>query len=148
MKRADTGLSLILVLFGGLFCVSSLSLGTGTVKSPGPGFMPFVAGCVLILFSFGIIFEGRHVKRAEGRFKGRRSAIALLVLVCLFVYALVLDMLGFLLATFLLLVLLFGISEQRRWRVIVGRSVFITVLAYLLFDYTLKITLPIGFLGF
>lgn len=148
MKKVDTIFSLILILVGVLFCATSSTLGIGKLNNPGPGFLPFVVGGILILLSLGVILEGRRIKHAESKFKGRRSGVALSVLLSLFAYALVLDILGFVLGTFLILAFLFSISEKQSSKVVLGASVFTTAFAYLLFDYTLGITLPTGFLGF
>ena len=90
----------------------------------------------------------KHAERKSPLFKGRRSGVALSVLISLFGYSLLLDILGFVLATFFLLTFLFSISEKQSLKVILGASLFSTGFAYLLFGYFLKITLPIGFLGF
>jgi putative tricarboxylic transport membrane protein len=148
MKNIDSIPSFILILIGVLFCTSSSKLGIGKLNKPGPGFLPFVVAAILILLSLGVILGGRHIKHAESKFNGRRSGVALLVLLSLFAYVLILDILGFVLATFLMLTLLFSIPEKQSWKMVLGASLFTAACTYLLFGYTLGITLPTGFLGF
>ena len=78
----------------------------------------------------------------------RNFPSAAMVVAGIIVYLLIVNPLGFLLATFLMLVLLFSIWKKQRVMVVLGASVLITVLSYLLFDPLLKITLPTGVLGF
>jgi hypothetical protein len=151
MVILDRVIGIALILIGSLFCIASLRLGIGKLNSPGPGFLPLIAGGLLILLSLGTISEGRHVKHAESTprlFNGKRSAVPISVLISLLVYSLVLDSLGFLLATFFMLILLFSIWKKQRLTVVLGASVLTTVLTYLFFGSFLKITLPTGFLGF
>ncbi len=151
MVILDRVVGIALILIGFLFCIGSLRLGIGKLNSPGPGFLPLIAGGLLILLSLGTISEGRRIKRAESTsplFKGKRSVVPFSVLISLLVYSLVLDLLGYLLATFLMLVLLFSIWKKQRLMVVLGASALITVVTYFFFGSFLKITLPTGFLGF
>src|SRR4030042_4255018 len=137
MVILDRVVGMALILIGFLFCISSLKLGIGKLNSPGPGFLPLVVGGLLILLAVGVIFEGRHMKPGDSNprvFKGKRSAVALSVLISLFVYSLILDLLGFLLATFVLLIFLFSIWKKQSLIAVLGASVLTTVFAYLLFD--------------
>jgi putative tricarboxylic transport membrane protein len=145
--------SLILILFGALFCRSSLHIGIGSIGAPGPGLIPFGTGALLILFSMGTIVEMLVTKHAEvgssaPLFSGRRWEVILAVLASLFVYALVLNFLGFLLATFLVLALLFKIPEEQSWKGAVGIAALTTACTYTLFAYALKCSLPSGIFEF
>jgi putative tricarboxylic transport membrane protein len=145
--------SFLLILVGALFCRSSLYIGIGSVNAPGPGLIPFGTGGLLILFSIGTIVEALAAKPAEAGeggflFRGRRWGVVLIVLVSLFAYALALNLLGFLLTTFLVLTILFKIPKQRSWTGAVGAAVLTTVCTYALFGYALKCSLPSGVLEF
>jgi putative tricarboxylic transport membrane protein len=151
MKTIDTCSSLFLIIMGVLFSAGSLRLGIGTVNAPGPGLIPLGAGVLLILFSLATIVEARLGKRAEEKdslFKGKRWGIALSVLIALFAFAFLLDILGFIITTFLTLTVLFKISEEQKWKIALGVSGLTTASAYFLFDYLLKCSFPRGFLGF
>jgi putative tricarboxylic transport membrane protein len=129
--------------------VGAFRVGIGSLIAPGPGFMPFGAASLLILFSFGAVAEslfGARKDPALGQSQGKRWGVAALVLFMLFIYALLLDILGFLLATFLLLTGLFRLSEGQTWKVALAESLTTTLLTYLLFDYALKCSFPKGLL--
>jgi putative tricarboxylic transport membrane protein len=151
VKTGDLLPSLLLILFGALFCRSSLHIGIGSIGAPGPGLIPFGTGALLILFSLGTIVEMIVTKRAEagGRtplFSGRRWGVVLAVLASLFAYALVLNFLGFLATTFLVLTLLFKIPGQQSWKGALGAAALTTASTYALFVYALQCSLPSGIL--
>jgi putative tricarboxylic transport membrane protein len=66
----------------------------------------------------------------------------------LFVYALLLESVGFLLMTLLLFIFLFRRIEPQKWKFVTGVSVLASVGAYLIFDRILQVQLPRGFFGF
>jgi len=151
MKTIDILSSLFLILIGVVFCLSSFSIGIGKINSPGPGLIPFGTGGLLILFSMGTIFETHFGRKLEGKaslFSGRRWGIVVAVLISLFLYALVLDLLGFIVTTFLTMGVLFKVSEKQSWKLALGASGLTTACTYFLFDYLLKCSFPRGFLGF
>ena len=153
MKSRNILSSLILIFFGALFCRSSLHIGIGSINALGPGLIPFGTGGLLILFSMGTIVEVLVAKQAETGpsaplFIGRRWGVILAVLASLFTYALVLNFLGFLLATFLVLTLLFKIPGQQSWKGAIGIAALTTACTYALFAYALKCSLPSGILEF
>lgn len=78
---------------------------------------------------------------------GRRFAV-IGTLAGLLVYALVLERVGFLLATCALLLFFFRALQRQRWVVAVGGSIAMSVLAYLVFKVWLGVNLPGGLLAF
>jgi len=151
MKTIDTLSSLFLILIGLVFCLSSFTIGIGRINAPGPGLIPLGTGGLLILFSLGTIFEIHSNMKLEGKtslISGRRWRIVLTVLISLFLYALVLDILGFIITTFLTMAVLFKISEKQSWKLALGASALTTAFTYFLFDYLLRCSFPRGFLGF
>ena len=149
MKVAQTISGLVLILIGALFWIFSRKLGLGGINAPGPGLVPFGAACLLILFSIGTILESLSEKKGadlSGMTGWHKWKPLLFVLVPLFVYTLVLKTLGFLSATFLILLLLFKISERHSWTLSIVFSLMTTAFAYMLFGFFLKIQFPRGLL--
>ncbi len=150
MKILELTFNLALVLVGGGFCISSIRLGLGRVNDPGPGMIPLGTGALLILFSLAAIVESAVRKGEEEPpcFGNRRWPLILGVLFVIFIYAVVLQVLGFLLATFLLLAWLFRVSGVRGWTAAVAASLATTGLTYLLFDTLFQCNFPRGLFGF
>jgi putative tricarboxylic transport membrane protein len=150
MKPANIIPSLILIVTGVVFCVASSRIGLGEFHNPGPGLIPFLEGGFLILFSLGVIIEA-HLKTEMGvktrLLEAKRSRIVWLTMIFFFAYSFSLDILGFLLSTFLILIYLFKISKGGTWKSALILSLITTAASYWVFGYLLKIQLPKGFLG-
>ena len=122
----------------------SLRAGFGTVRQPGSGFLTFCVGLLLAGLSLVLIKRGFGVKEQ----KLLHSRKVLLALVSLFAYSLLLRKLGFIIATFVLVLVLFRLPQKRRWWVLVGMSALTAGLAYLLFGVVLQVYLPQGILRY
>ena len=120
----------------------SLRAGLGTLREPGSGFLSFCAGVALAAFSMVLIGRGWG-KRDSLNSPSRR---VLLAMFSLFVYSLVLEILGFFAATFFLVAILLQIGESRRWWIQLGMSALMTFLVYLVFGILLHVHFPQGFL--
>lgn len=134
----------------GLFVmVLSYLLGLGGLHNPGPGLMPFLLGLLLFLASayFLITLLPKKV-RQEGAFEGDKGQISYvklcLVLGSLFAYSLLLESLGFLVTTLLILPILFR-SMNNRWVSVLFASILTAFIAYFLFTY-LGVRFPKGIL--
>ena len=103
------------------------------------------------ILSFSLLVEAWR-KRAKGDRKeifDKSNLVKIaLVLIATFLYAILLEKLGFILMTLALLVFLLGFIEKRGWRFTVSASVIITAAAYLVFQTWLKTQLPEGIFGF
>lgn len=128
-----------------LAIVESLRMGTGTMKEPGSGFLSLAMGLILAVFSLVLIIRGW--KPEKGSRPVKHSATTIIALIALFTYSLIMDSIGFVVATFLLVAVLFHLAERRRWWVLVGMSALVTAVAYLLFGVVLKVYFPEGILG-
>lgn len=130
------GLSLLVIW-------ESLRVGLGTLKVPGPGLLSFCAAVLLCLFSLVLTYRGWHVRELM-KFPSHRVILAL---ICVSTYSLVLDTLGFVAATFLLIGILFRLGKTRPWWTVMWMSALVTFLAYLVFGILLRVHFPRGFLG-
>jgi putative tricarboxylic transport membrane protein len=151
MKKIDIFSSLFLILLGGVFCFYSLRLGIGKINAPGPGLIPFGTGAFLILLSLGTILEAHYGSKAKNEtrlFRGKRVGIVIGVQLSLFAYVFLLNTLGFIIATFLLMTILFRISEKPSWPKVLFSSAITTGFSFFLFDYVLECGFPRGILGF
>jgi len=141
----------------------SLQLPMGDIRQafnlPGPGFFPLVLGVLLAILGALLLIKPWVERRKAERSKENRGTDetsapgfwmnkrAFGVLVSLVIYSVVFERLGFLLSTFLFLVLLFrGISSQR-WTISLITAVSVSLLSYLIFDTWLMAQLPKGILS-
>ena len=138
------GLSLLIMFF-------SHRLGLEEFRNPGPGLLPFLIGAALFLVSLYLL-GSLYVKKAflDERIQGKTHQVDLkrifLVLLALLSYASLLETLGYLITSCLILVLLFR-SMGSRWGIVLLSSVLTVVATYLLFT-KLGVLLPEGILRF
>ncbi len=105
------------------------------------------AAAVLLAFALFAIIKALGLRFGTVAAGARRSAVAG-TLVSLLIYALVLEWLGFLLATFALLLFFFRTLQRQSWLVVVTGSLATSLLSYLVFKTWLGVNLPGGLLGF
>jgi len=148
MKWLNRASHLSLMGFSVLIFFFCVRLGIGKPQSPGPGFMPLLAAVLLFCLSFAtIIVESRGAADDEGR----KSSLGLKELtkpVCLVIsligYAFLLNVLGYPVATFLLLFTLFSVTEPQQWRKNLVIAALVAVFSFLVFDKWLRVQLPDG----
>ena len=137
----------ILLIIGMMTAWGSTSLSMGKFKHPGPGFLPFGLGVCLIILSLMLISHNRRSKTSSLPFWPQQIWLRpFLGIVILGFYALVIDKLGFILTTFIFLLIWMGLIERLKWKTILSISVGTTIVLYLLFAFFLEVPLPKGFL--
>lgn len=137
--------SSFVILGFSLFVIwESLRLGLGNLHKPGSGFLSFCTGIILAIIC---LLELRKSWGKPGLIKVASSRRVVLALASLIIYSLVLNILGFILATFLLVAVFFQLAEPRRWWSLLGMSALVTILVYLVFGILLQVYFPRGILG-
>jgi putative tricarboxylic transport membrane protein len=120
----------------------------GTLKHPGPGFLPFGLACILIALALALLISRRNKGRDSVPFwPGQAWLRPLLGTGAFVLYAFLINYIGFLLTTFIFLVLWMWVIEKINWFRIMAVSVAVTAVLYLIFGYLLEVPLPGGFLA-
>jgi putative tricarboxylic transport membrane protein len=124
----------------------------GSFNSPGAGFMPFLAGLAMCFFAFAALVQATlRQKRGAGWeavLKGSMWRRSLVVFVALVLYALLLSHLGFVVCTFLFLLVSFRSIKPMKWVWIVPGSILSTLAFYGIFELWLRGNFPKGPWGF
>jgi len=126
-------------------------LGLGKFRDPGPGLMPFLVGLLLFLVSLYHLISsilkvgGRDQTVKEAGSQSNLWKISLLS-GCLFAYELLLGKLGYLIATFLLLSILFRVTGSKKWIATLIFSALTTLATYFVFNF-LGLRFPMGILN-
>ena len=126
--------------------------GLGHLHKPGPGLAPLLMGALLLLLSFlNACFEfaaRRSAKKSADKPSEEQGKTNLkkigIVFISLFLYALLLNILGFIISTFLLLLVMFCSLGVKKIRAAVV-SLISTLASYFLFTY-LGMRFPPGIL--
>jgi hypothetical protein len=148
--RSDRISALFFVGLSLFICQQSVVIGLGTLDTPGSGMLSFGAGAgmgILALWSLVQSFRSKKTHDEVRRGGTFRWGKTLLVCLCLFGYAIVVDWLGFFLTTFVVVFTLFHILESKKWWLIVIEAAAIATGTYLIFVEWLGLSLPQGFWG-
>ncbi len=147
MRVADLIAASLLLFFGISAAFAGAQLSFGIPAQPGPGFMIVLAGCFLAVLG-GMLFLSAIRSTDRSRLGSLWAGLDWKnpaftgVLLCL--YAALLEYAGFLVLTTLLLLVLFTVSDWRRWRFALIASLCATGVTYLVFDRFLGAELPVG----
>ena len=151
MKNNDQRSSLVWLAIGLAIIFYSTKYGLGILSSPGPGFVPFLAGLVLACLALVVFLQQLGEKKSEslqGLFRQRDWPAMLKVMGALVLYAVLLKPLGFILVTFFLTAFLFRVLEPMGWKKVLAGAFLTALGAYVVFDLWLEAQLPAGIFGF
>jgi len=151
MGAWDALAGVLLALLGSYVFLAARTFPNLSGGYPGPGLFPQLLGILLAFSGAGLVlnsllagtlFRGAPVVKASSR----EVIGALFVVLAVVVYILLVERLGFVPLTFLILAgLMVRLGVPGRWSVAVGAA--LTVLLYLLFARLLRVPLPGGLLG-
>jgi len=146
MKRFGSEVigSLFWLAVGLFFAVGGILLKPGTLRNPGPGFLPLLMSLILISLSLFILIRALH--RPDGILKGIQWRGQAVVVASLFLYGLLLDFLGFLISNFVLMFILYGLlfEGKKKWPRVLFYSAATAVAGWLVFAVALKVPFPRG----
>jgi putative tricarboxylic transport membrane protein len=150
MKKNDLIPGVIWLGLGMAVAVIAYNLKLGTLRNPGPGLMPFFLGIILSICSLPIIVRSfliikRKKKQGdEGMWSGVEFRKLIFVLTSLLGYTMLLEKIGFVLTTFLLLLSLFKTINSQKWSWVLIQSGLTVLITFLIFSVFLKVELPWG----
>jgi putative tricarboxylic transport membrane protein len=150
-KTFDRYASLVFLALGIAFAAGSMSISTSTYGSNvGPNIFPMGLGVILVLLSLRLFYETFQYKqeRQEGK-KLDYKRFCVILFACV-LYALFLEEVGYVISTFLFLLIGFQTMEKGKWLNSLLVSAAFSVGVYVLYVEVLEGTLP-GFpawLGF
>ena len=146
VRMKERVISIGILVFAMVYLAGSISLSVGTVAQPGPGFMP--AG-----IAFGLLVAaGVNVYKAFRMGKEKSEGAAWLkvepigIAVILFIYPIILRPLNFIIATFIVLLILLRLMKFKSLLVSFLTALFATFISFYLFSNVLGVVLPTGFI--
>jgi putative tricarboxylic transport membrane protein len=152
LRNKDELSSLLLLLFSLFVCIGSYRYSIGSLHKPGPGFFPLWGGIILgflsLLNLLRVSVKRKRVTEEVGSLKSKkRWKNITLTLITLFAYPSFLPLIGFVLTTFLFIVVLLRFLEPKGWSIVLRTAVGVTIISYFIFQYWLKIQFPKGIFG-
>ena len=147
MIKADRVGGILTFCLGIVFVHQGIQLYPGTDGAPGSGFFPMWVGVCLMALSLLLLIRPLGSKTMDEvipqREEGKRVLLTLVILV---MYTLLLKSLGFIIATFLLFLILLQLFERGRWGVAIAISLAAVLGSYWLFVKFFDLVLPGGLL--
>ena len=145
----------IWLLLGIVVCIGAVRMRMGSLKKPGPGFMPFLAGALLGLFGLILLLSAmsrsgdeERPTTSENEERGKNWKMFLSCVLALFGYAFLLEPLGFYTTTGVFLFTLFKLANHPKWVTPLISAGVTVILSYLIFTVWLKTQFPGGITGF
>jgi putative tricarboxylic transport membrane protein len=153
MKKAEMITGFVLLVLSGLVIWKALEMPPSATFGPGAGFLPFWLGVLLAVLATILIvsaWRGQATgKDSAPLFPGKQALFAItMVLVGLAVYILLIDVLGYVVDTFLFVMFLMKVVEREKWPLSLMVAVGTTAGLFITFQILLKITLPSNMFGF
>jgi hypothetical protein len=142
----------IWLIVGAAITAASISIGLGTLSSPGTGFFPFLAGSAISFLScLGLVYSTLQKKRGQGRkptMANMRWKNSLIVVAAMLGYIFALKTLGFALSTALFVGFLLRAVQPQKWLVVIGWGIGTALACFVIFEVWLQAHLPKGLFGF
>ena len=146
--RADTVTAALMLAMGGYIIHQGIDLEIGDTTNPGSGFILFWTGAIMAALSAAVLIQSLLPSGDRtgviAVFAGLRWGKIVYVTALLVAYTAVLPHLGFIIATIILLLILFKTVEPQSWTVAIIGSVLTTLSAWLVFVHWLGTQLPSG----
>lgn len=139
---------LLAIAFATFLKISRIPIGTP--GRPQVGFYPFILAILLTILSVLLLWQAIKEKNgkkstAEVR-SGGLKRIGLAV-GALFAFAFLLDLLGYIISTFLLIAFLLRAIEPQKWWLVIVVAFLCSLVSFLVFGLLLDAQLPPGILG-
>lgn len=148
MKRFDLASGIFWLVFSVVVAVESYRLGLGHARSPGPGFVPFFISLFFASLSTVLLIATARNKPGAALSTTPSPApdgIKIgFVVGALAVYVFLLEKMGFLVCTFLLILFLLKAVEKLPWPTVLTIATVATFATYVVFYSWLRIQLPPG----
>lgn len=153
MKKAEMITGVVLLVLSGLVIWGAQQMPPPSSFGPGAGFLPFWLGVLLaVLATILFVTAWRRpttAKEQEAVFPGKQALLSIVaVLFGVAVYISLIETLGYVVDTFLLIIFLMKAVEREKWPLTLTIAAATTGTLFFVFQFLLKITLPSNMFGF
>ena len=131
------------IVLGLFFALFAQNYDLGTAQRMGPAFFPTVLGGLLALIGVIVLLKGLGHTEDDHQVEKFHFGPLAWVLGSVVVFGATLRWTGILVSMFLLVTISSMGSHEMRWKEVVGLSVGMAVLTYLVFIVGLKMTIPV-----
>lgn len=152
MRSVKIFCSLFWLLFSIVMSREAFRLPMGEMRDPGAGFFPLLIGLATGLLALIALVQSLREKKEKA--PASRSAESfrwwnlVVILAALIAYALTLTKLGFMINTFLFMLILIKVIEPQTWKKAILAALITAVTSDLFFNVLLGAQIPSGIIGF
>ena len=144
MVSRDLVVAGLALAFGAVAIVESAKLPLGTVRNPGQGFFPWWTSVVIVLLAIVLLAQVLTSRSSTSQHTPGRIAKVTALMLVLAAYTSLLDFLGYLICTFLLVLFMLRATDPQRWTVALSMALLAAMGSYLVFAIWLSVPLPRG----
>jgi putative tricarboxylic transport membrane protein len=148
-KRYDLAIRIFWIALGLFVVIYSYTLGLSQFINPGPGLLPFLLGLIFLILAtvrLRTVIRSQEDGTGEQEQKTKVEYWRLaMIVVALLIWAVVIESLGFLIATFILMTLLYRAAGFTKWYVAILWGLITVLATYFIFTY-LGVRFPPGIL--
>ena len=148
MEWLNLASSIFFVCLSLVVCLESIRLGIGEPQNPGMGFLPFLASSLFFFLSLIVLIRNLTGRGERGDMEPRLTRKIfqkpIILIIGLSGYTLIFNILGFVLATLLLIFLMLFIFDPKKWYMHIVIAAIAVNLSFLIFCKWLQVPLPTG----
>ncbi len=134
---------LMFMTVGIVFAVGATNYSMGSSARPGPGYFPLILSVMMAILGAVVLFKSLTIETEGGDPVGAIAWRPLLVIVAaITMFGAALPRLGMIITVPLLIIIVSLAGSEFRWKGVIAASVVLTVFAWLVFVYGLKLTIP------
>ena len=145
-KHFDIAFSCLILMASIVVMIESINMSLGSLREPGPGFLPFYAAAIMSLLTLihviKTIFTVKHSKPVFASFANLRQLIYTIIIA--FATALFFESLGFIITGIFFLIFILKFVGHESWLKTIPISLVVLIFSYLVFIVLLNIQLPMG----
>ena len=144
MVNRDVVVAALALALGAVAIFESAKIPLGTVRNPGQGFFPWWTSAVIVLLALVLLTQALLSRPSTNQQAPGRIAKVTALLLILAAYTFLLDFLGYLLCTFLLVLFMLRVTDAQRWPVALSMALLTALGSYVVFGIWLSVPLPRG----
>ncbi|MFN2747129.1 MULTISPECIES: tripartite tricarboxylate transporter TctB family protein [Bacillus] len=151
MRITNRGVSVVVLAVAAVYLALSFNLESYPYAVIDADVLPKSLGVVLVILGICLFFEkDKKDTEAKKLFQLKKQDVKVMVfcVASLIIYITVLEIIGFLLSTVLLLIVLPAVLGYRKWKTAAAVSLIFSSAIYVSFHYLLNIMLPQGVMPF
>lgn len=142
-NQKDFGAGLMYMVIGLFFTYMATQYSMGTPAKMGPGYFPFWLGLVMTALGLVILIKSLGAKAAIEKIPPFNWRVIALITGSVVLYGVLLPIMGFIVAVFVLVFLSASASHEFHWKGTLINAIFLIAFTYLVFVVGLKLQFPL-----